>query len=96
MKIIFLFTVSLLFFSCSMIEGKKLLLKSGMSKEEVISLLGKPIEGEKYCRDDVLFYYDGAKWFDGSITSDECFPLVFEDGKLIGWGQDFYQMHIKK
>ncbi len=97
--------ISLLFFAiissamiaaCSSVGDRQDSLRQGMSKDEVLSLLGRPIEGEKYCREDVLFYYDGPKWFDGSITSDETFPLVFEKGKLVGWGQDFYQEHRKK
>ncbi|HPN84335.1 MAG TPA: DUF3192 domain-containing protein [Victivallales bacterium] len=82
--------------ACSTIKDKKSDIKLGMTKDEVVSLLGKPVEGEKYCSENVLFYYDGAKWFDGNITSDECLPLVFENDKLIGWGHDFYQSHKKK
>lgn len=94
--LIFAILFAFLAISCSTVEGKKSQLRIGMTKEHVISLLGKPIEGEKYCREDVFFYYDGVKWFDGSITTDECFPLVFEGDKLIGWGLEFYRLYIKK
>ncbi len=33
---------------------------------------------------------------DGVITDDELTPVVFDDGKLIGWGSDFLQVKIQK
>jgi hypothetical protein len=95
-KIIFALLIPVFLTACSAIGSKKSSLKVGMSKEEVISLLGEPIKNEKYCVENVFFYYDGHSWRDGSITSDECFPLVFENGKLIGWGKEFYQPYRKK
>lgn len=37
---------------------------------------------------DVLYYYTDMKQRDDKITDDELTPLVFKDGKLIGWGND--------
>jgi serine protease inhibitor ecotin len=31
------------------------------------------------------------EWFDGRTTEDECLPLVFKNGKLTGWGWDYYE-----
>jgi hypothetical protein len=95
-KILVISMLALIISACSTINDKKSALELGMTKERVVTLLGKPVEGEKYCGDNLLFYYEGAKWFDGNITSDECFPLVFEEGKLVGWGQNFYQSYRKK
>lgn len=39
---------------------------------------------------EVWYYYTDLKSDDGAITDDELTPLVFEDGKLIGWGQSFF------
>jgi outer membrane protein assembly factor BamE (lipoprotein component of BamABCDE complex) len=69
-------------------------LRTGMSKDEVFALMGPPIEGKKYCRPDVWFYYTDCKWSDSMITRDECTPILFENDKVIGWGQDAYKRHI--
>ena len=71
-------------------------LKKGMSKAEVIAVMGEPVVGEVYCKPNVLFYYTDTKWSDGNITRDECTPLVFEKDKLIGVGADFYKDYTQK
>ena len=70
--------------------------KEGMTKEEVLSIMGKPLENEIYNKPDVWFYYTESKWSDGNRTSDECTPLVFEEGKLIGVGAEFYKKYRQK
>ena len=64
-------------------------LRVGMTKAQVLEVMGEPIRDEKFCEPDVWFYYNEMVWGDGLITEDECMPLVFENGKLIGWGNDF-------
>ncbi len=71
-------------------------LKKGMSKAEVIAVMGEPVAGEVYCKPNVLFYYTDTKWSDGNVTSDECTPLVFEKDKLVGVGVDFYKDYTQK
>ena len=71
-------------------------LKEGMTKDEVLSIMGKPLEKEIYNKPDVWFYYTESKWSDGNRTSDECTPLVFEEGKLIGFGGEFYKKYRQK
>lgn len=71
-------------------------LKLGMTKAEVIAIMGEPVKDEKYCRPDVLFYYAYPQWSDGAVTSDECLPLVFEKDKLIGVGREFYKDYRQK
>ena len=71
-------------------------LKVGMSKDEVIAVMGEPVKGEVYCKPNVIFYYTETKWSDGNITSDECTPLLFEKNKLIGFGADFYKDYTQK
>ena len=39
---------------------------------------------------EILFYYTEVKSRDGVISDDELTPLVFEGGKLIGWGNTFF------
>ncbi len=72
----------------------------GMTREQVIEIMGKPDLNEAYLTDDggtllILFYYTNRKWADGNFTKDECTPLVFENAKIIGWGDEFYQNKIK-
>ena len=65
-------------------------LRIGMTKAEVLELMGEPLTGESFNRPDLWYYYFDCNWLDGLITEEECFPLVFKDGKLIGWGNRFY------
>lgn len=71
-------------------------LKEGMTKDEVLSIMGNPLEKEIYNKPDVWFYYTESKWSDGNRTSDECTPLVFEGGKLLGFGEEFYKKYRQK
>ena len=68
-------------------------LRVGMTKNEVLEVMGEPIRDEKFCDPNLWFYYVEMVWGDGLVTPEECLPLVFEDGKLIGWGNDFYLDH---
>jgi len=45
---------------------------------------------------EVVYYVTDVKSDDGAITDDELFPLVFDEGKLIGWGWSFLQDNIQK
>ena len=71
-------------------------LRVGMTKSEVLAIMGEPIRDESFCKPDIWYYYIEMVWGDGLITEDECMPLVFEDGLLIGWGNDFYVSHRLK
>lgn len=39
----------------------------------------------------VLYYRTQRHTGDGITTKDECTPLVFKNGQLIGWGDSAYQ-----
>lgn len=87
-------------------------LSIGMSKEEVLKIMGtrthltdagtinNPYRNETLQGKDkvfeVLYYYTDRKRADGAITDDELTPLVFDNDKLIGWGQSFLDANIKK
>lgn len=45
---------------------------------------------------EVLYYYTDIKKEDNAITDDELTPLVFDNGKLIGWGWTFLQDNAQK
>jgi len=75
-------------------------LELGMTKNKVVQVMGTPSLNEAYkTRDEgelaILFYYTNRKWANGNITKDECIPIVFKNGKLIGWGDEFYQNILK-
>lgn len=45
---------------------------------------------------DVLHYWTDVKQADGVITDDELTPLLFENGKLVGWGRELVETAVKK
>ncbi len=45
---------------------------------------------------ELLFYYTDVKKADNAITEDELTPLVFDNGKLIGWGWSFLDANVAK
>jgi len=45
---------------------------------------------------EVLYYYTDVKKEDSAITDDELTPLVFDNGKLIGWGSSFLEQNVQK
>jgi Protein of unknown function (DUF3192) len=53
------------------------------------TLTGK--DGKSY---EVLYYYTDLKQRDDRITDDELTPLVFQGGKLIGWGYPFLDQRV--
>lgn len=65
-------------------------LRVGMTKEEVQAIMGDPVKDEVYCQPDVWFYYTHIVWMDGMVVEEECTPMVFQNSKLIGWGNEFY------
>ncbi|MBS1370569.1 MAG: DUF3192 domain-containing protein [Lentisphaeria bacterium] len=71
------------------IENSKQL-RVGMTKTEVLEVMGDPVSDETFSTPDVWYYFVQSVWMDGLTTQDECMPLVFEDGRLIGWGNSFY------
>ncbi len=71
-------------------------LRVGMSKQQVLEIMGEPLKDEAYASPDVWFYYVDTKWYDGLATHDECMPLVFKDGELAGWGNVYYNdLHLE-
>jgi len=98
-KCLMLMCCALLFSGCESINPVKIAQKNvenskrlrvNMTKAQVLEIMGEPVKNESFNRPDVWFYYFETNWLDGFITEDECFPLVFQDGKLVGWGNNFY------
>lgn len=65
-------------------------IRKGMTKKQILEIMGEPIHGEIYCTDKVWFYYTRQRWMDGLVTRDECTPVAFDEyDRVIGWGPDF-------
>ncbi|MBO4630363.1 MAG: DUF3192 domain-containing protein [Lentisphaeria bacterium] len=65
-------------------------IRKGMTKKQVLEIMGEPVKGESYCTDKVFFYYTRQSWMDGMVMRDECTPIAFDDfDRVIGWGPDF-------
>ena len=75
-------------------------LSIGMSKSEVIEILGGPRGTESHSLQgrtiESWFYLTSGKTIgDRSITVKNFTPLCFEDGALVGWGRNFYDEAVK-
>ena len=70
-------------------------LEAGMSLDSLISTMGSPDFSEFHQSQNgdvtVLFYRTHRNHGDGVTTKDECTPLVFKEGRLIGWGDTAYR-----
>jgi outer membrane protein assembly factor BamE (lipoprotein component of BamABCDE complex) len=101
MKRLFLlcFVVSGMFFlvtGCAYHEQNKNIenskkLRRNMTKAQVLKAMGEPVKDQDYSSPNVWFYYINTEWYDGLTTEDECLPLIFKNGKLAGWGWDYFE-----
>ncbi|MCL1143399.1 DUF3192 domain-containing protein [Shewanella gaetbuli] len=76
-------------------------LSLGMSLDQVQIIMGTSDFTEAFVNQaseqsaaetvNVLFYRTQWAKGDGKTTKDECTPVVFRDGKLIGWGDTAYK-----
>jgi hypothetical protein len=69
-------------------------LEKGTSYESVLRKMGVADFNELFEKQDgtyrVLYYRTQKTMGDGITTKDECTPLVFRDGNLVGWGDSAY------
>ena len=74
-------------------------IKIGDLRSGIVELLGPPDISEAKLVGDtqlqVMFYRTTWNQSDGITTQDECTPLLFEDEKLIAWGEGTYQSYLK-
>ncbi len=79
----------------------------GMSKAETLGIMGKSYKTETLQGKDkvflVLYYVSDTRGGvidfisgDANIADDELTPLVFDEGKLIGWGWSFLKDNVQK
>ncbi len=67
-------------------------LELNSNRAEVLDLMGAPDFTEAFTRGDhnyyVLYYRTHRVKSDGKTNKSETTPLIFENGKLIGWGEE--------
>lgn len=70
-------------------------IRIGMTKAEVIKIMGEPPAGV-FQTEKIIFYYTNPQWYDGCITRDECCPFVFAEfeDRLVGFGYDYYRKNV--
>lgn len=67
-------------------------LNPGDSKEQLVQLMGDPYLREVYPQGEVWFYRTSlSEGKRNSLT-----PIVVENGKVVGWGDNYYDTTIKK
>lgn len=70
-------------------------LKPGRDFNQVSAEFGSPDFSEFHQNEQgsyqVLFYRTHKNKGDGVTTIDECTPLIFKDGGLVGWGTSAYE-----
>lgn len=76
---------------------KLLRMKIGASQEDVVQLMGKPERSEGYAWGSAWLYRTAmTSGIYGTADSDFT-PVVFgQDGKVIGWGRNFFTEYVKK
>ncbi|BCO18072.1 hypothetical protein KUC3_09290 [Alteromonas sp. KC3] len=71
-------------------------LETGTAYESVLRKMGVADFNELFEKQDgtyrVLYYRTQKTMGDGITTKDECTPLVFKNGSLIGWGDSAYSL----
>lgn len=69
-------------------------LELGMSKQEVIDIMGSPYNREAYVTPDgqslEFLIYLTKYTYSGSIPDTDTTPICFLNGKVTGWGRNFY------
>lgn len=71
-------------------------LSLGQDRSDVLAQMGDPTFTEAFKSEDgtpyqILFYRTHREHGDGETTKDETTAVVFENDKLIGWGNDALQ-----
>jgi hypothetical protein len=67
----------------------------GMSKEDVVNIMGSPYQRDVFIGEDgqfveVLLYQTKFVGMANSPTDYSLTPIVFKSNQLIGWGRNFY------
>ncbi|MBW8015071.1 MAG: DUF3192 domain-containing protein [Planctomycetes bacterium] len=75
-------------------------LSIGQSKADVVEVMGQPRKTEAYSRDgtniEFWLYLTEGVGINRKMTDEHFTPLVFENGKLAGWGRNYYVERTQK
>lgn len=70
-------------------------LSPGLVVRDVTDRMGTPDFSELYQKDNanykVLYFRTQRRDGDGITTKDECTPVIFKDGILVGWGDSAFR-----
>ena len=69
-------------------------LEVGMTKAQVLEIMGKPYRREAQGQNEWLLYVTAM--YRGRPESYWLTPLLIEDGKLIGWGKNYWTTREQK
>ncbi|MEW6078780.1 MAG: DUF3192 domain-containing protein [Thermodesulfobacteriota bacterium] len=87
--------------SCASTQKKMLTLTTGMSQEQVITVMGVPERSELYEAVDgsmvsILYYRMKDRGAVILTLKDESTPVVLVNGQLIGWGERLLDSNINQ
>ena len=72
-------------------------MKIGMSKEETMKLMRPPEHSEGYDWGSAWLYRTAMTSGVYGTSDSDFTPIVFDqDGKVIGWGRNFFTEHVKR
>ena len=75
-------------------------LKIGMSKSQVLALMGSPYKTESYQIEGKnlefwLYLTEGRGIYDRTLRDSNFAPLAFENDVLLGWGRNYYENKLR-
>jgi hypothetical protein len=81
-------------------RSNMLKLKIGMSKEQVLTLMGDPYKTESYRIEGTslefwLYLTEGRDIYVRTLGNSNFTPLAFEDNTLTGWGRNYYDNDLR-
>jgi len=93
-RLVLFVAAAVLFCSCSAINRNNenlVNLKVSMTQDDVVKIMGTPTASESYEatggeRLSILYYRTEEKQMTLTTVKEECTPVVFINGKLVGWG----------
>jgi outer membrane protein assembly factor BamE (lipoprotein component of BamABCDE complex) len=72
-------------------RAKLMQINIGDSKDQLLKVMGNPELREAYPEGEVWLYYTGT-----GLGHDKKTPVVIVNGKIVGWGDNYYDRVIKK
>ncbi len=72
-------------------------MKAGMSREQVVKLMGKPERSEGYAWGSAWLYRTAMTSGVYGTADSDFTPVVFDgESKVVGWGRNFFVEHAKR